>query len=46
LSGANLAGADFTETDLASAILPSAAALSETRNLDKARNLKLARRPR
>jgi uncharacterized protein YjbI with pentapeptide repeats len=43
---ANLAGADFTEADLASTLLPGAAALAETRNLDKARNLNLARRSR
>jgi uncharacterized protein YjbI with pentapeptide repeats len=46
LSNANLAGADFTETDLASAQLPSVAALNKAHNLDKARNLNLARYPR
>jgi len=45
LSNANLAGADFTETDLDSTLLPSADRLADARNLDRAWNLNLARRP-
>ena len=46
MTNANLAGADLTEADLTSTLLPGAAALAQARNLDKAWNVDRARRPK